>query len=313
MDGTSQMSDARPHGNGKRAKWVLDRFLLERSLPTGQPNLADALLELGHEIFVTEFRRGSQTPSDDLPLWNGDCVVTYGSHQFVSQITRARAGSWQPGAYHRVEMLSYSAYSPHIGDLMLNDDFVILPYGEFRRRGVGPWGGAAFIRPDAVTKSFTGFVITEKDFGHETNSLERIGHLQPEDLLAVARPKPILGEFRFVIADRKVVTGSAYSWDRKLDVRSDIDPACLQMAQEVSRREWQSDSVYTCDVALTEIGGRPVPRVLELNAFSCSGLYACDTRKIAEAVSSAAAREWAGDDLDDLEPAVGVGTTLLRS
>ena len=280
--------------NAASVKWVLDRFLVGRALPTGQPNLAEALAEAGHEIFLADYERGR--PPDGLPLWTDECVVTYGSHQFVRQVTKARAGLWQPGAYCRTETLSYSGYSPYLGDLLLNDDFVILPYGEFRRRGLAPWGGAAFIRPDAVTKSFTGFVVRDQDFAHELNSLDRIAHLQPEDMLVVAKPKAILGEFRFVIADREVVTGSAYSWDRKLDVRSDVLPAALDVAREVASREWQSDRVYTCDVALAETEGREEARVLELNAFSCSGLYACDTRRIASAVSAAAAREWAGDD-----------------
>lgn len=279
------------------AKWVIDQLLLDRALPTGRPNLAEALRRQGHETFVCSYDPSLPEPPG-LPQWKDDCVVTYGSHQFVKKVTRARAGLWQPGAYHRVDRLSYSAYSPHVGDLMLNGDFVILPFAEFKRRGLAPWGRAAFIRPDAVTKAFTGFVITEKDFSLETNALDRLAHLQPEDLVAISSPKSILGEFRFVVADGRVVAGSAYSWDNRLDVRSDVDPACRELAAEVARREWQADAVYTCDVALTEDAGKAVPRILELNAFSCSGLYACDTERIAQAVSAAAWREWSGEDID---------------
>jgi hypothetical protein len=69
------------------------------------------------------------------------------------------------------------------------------------------------------------------------------------------------------------------------------------MAQEVAQREWQPDRVYTCDIALTEINGKQEARVLEFNAFSCSGLYACDTELIANAVSYAAWNEYSGDDI----------------
>lgn len=282
-------------------KWVVDQLMLDRALPTGRPTLVEALRARGQEVFVASYDPKLPEPPG-LPQWKGECVVTYGSHQFVRKVTKARAGLWQPGAYHRVERLSYSAYSPYIGDLMLNDDFVILPYGEFKRRGPAPWGEAVFLRPNAVTKTFTGFVISKDDFSHESNSLDRLSHLQPDDLVAVATPKPILGEFRFVVAEGRVVTGSAYSWDDRLDVRSDVDPASLSMAEEVARRDWQADAVYTCDVALTEIGGQRVPRVLELNAFSCSGLYACDAEKVAEAVSAAAWREWTGEDIDFAPP-----------
>lgn len=280
----------------KKVKWVIHDHLIQRALPTGRANLLQALRNRGHEVVCLTYDESNRSLSN-LPEWNGECVVTYGSVQFVNQVTRMRRGKWQPGAFFRAENLSYAAYSPFIGDILLNDDFVIVPYAEFRRRGIKAWGDAVFIRPNAVTKLFTGFVITDRDFNHETNSLERLSNVFPEDLIVVAKPKPILGEFRFIISEGKVVTGSAYSWDNTLDVRSDVHPACLELAEEVGRREWQADRVYTCDVALTEINGKQEPRVLEINAFSCSGLYACDTELIADAVSNAAWNEYSGNDI----------------
>jgi len=180
---------------------------------------------------------------------------------------------------------------------MLNNDFVILPFAEFKRRGLTPWRDSVFIRPDRVTKLFTGFTINTNEFASELNILEQTSHVMPDDMIVAASAKPILGEFRFIISEREVVTGSAYSWDNTLDVRIDVHPAALEVAQEVGRREWQADRVYTCDVALTEIRGKQEARLLELNAFSCSGLYACDTNLIAEAVSQAAWNEFIGNDL----------------
>lgn len=280
----------------KKVKWVVHDHLIQRALPTGRPNLFQALQNRGYEVVSLTYDEKNRSLAD-LPEWEGECVVTYGSVQFVNQVTRLRRGNWQPGAFLRVENLSYAAYSPYLGDILLNDDFVILPYAEFRRRGVRTWGEAVFIRPNAVTKLFTGFVITDHDFKHEANSLERLSNVFPEDLIVVASPKPILGEFRFIISEGDVVTGSAYSWDNTLDVRSDVHPACLELAQEVGRREWQADRAYTCDIALTEINGRQEARVLEINAFSCSGLYACDTELIADAISQAAWNEYSGDDI----------------
>lgn len=280
----------------KNVKWVVHDHLIQRALPTGRSNLVQALKTRGYEVAVLSYNDEDRSLAD-LPHWENECVVTYGSVQFVNQVIKLRRGKWQPGAFLRTENLSYAAYSPFLGDILLNDDFVIVPYAEFRRRGVKAWGDAVFIRPNAVTKLFTGFVITERDFSHETNSLERLSNVFPEDLIVVAKPKPILGEFRFIISEGKVVTGSAYSWDNTLDVRSDVHPACLELAEEVGRREWQADRVYTCDIALTEINGKQEARVLEINAFSCSGLYACDTELIACAVSQAAWNEYSGDDI----------------
>jgi hypothetical protein len=51
--------------------------------------------------------------------------------------------------------------------------------------------------------------------------------------------------------------------------------------------------VYVCDVAWTD--ERQRARLIELNSFSSSGLYACDTRKIVSAVSAAAWNMYSSD------------------
>jgi hypothetical protein len=75
------------------------------------------------------------------------------------------------------------------------------------------------------------------------------------------------------------------------------------MAKKIAEADWQADTCYVCDVALidnftnADWGGPPtgqIAKVVELNAFSSSGLYACDTYKIVEAVSAAAEREHKG-------------------
>jgi hypothetical protein len=117
--------------------------------------------------------------------------------------------------------------------------------------------------------------------------------------------KKISRQFRYVIVDKKVITGSEYRWDNVLDVRRDTHPLCDEMAQKVAEADWQADRVYVCDVALVETIVSAAERyyteikqeakIVELNAFSSSGLYACDTYKIVEAVSKAAEDEALGN------------------
>ena len=276
--------------------WVVDELLTERFAHSGFPTLAAAARAQGHAVYQTKYVPFSKEPDPAIPFTEG-CVVAYGTHEFVSQVKRKFAGRWRPGCYHRIENLSYSAYSPHLGDILLNDDFVLVPYAEVMRRGPHAWGGGPFfLKPDAVTKAFTGQVIRNEQ---DLSSIAQIERVAGDTLCVVAKPKLIKGEFRFVIVDRgdgsepQVVTGSEYRWDGRLDIRSDVHPLCLDMATEVARRDWQADTVYVCDVALTENDGKDAARVVELNTFSCAGLYACDTRKIVEAVSAAAWSEFA--------------------
>jgi hypothetical protein len=177
---------------------------------------------------------------------------------------------------------------------MLNEDFVLLPYGEVLRRGCDGLGDAFFLKPEAVTKAFTGFVMTRENWHTEIETLRQKAGLSPSDLCVVAKPQAIEAEFRFVIADRQVITGSQYVWDDRQDVRIDVHPLCRAVAEQVAKVRWQPDRVYTCDVALLD--GRSRAKVVELNCFSTSGLYACDTLAIVKAVSETARREWLGED-----------------
>ncbi|WP_196223178.1 ATP-grasp domain-containing protein [Roseibium sp. RKSG952] len=233
-------------------------------------------------------------PLDDPVFGEGECVVAWGSVQFIKHVERRFPGRWTPGFYARMDNLSYAAFGAHYGDLMMNDDFVIMPFAEFVRRNANS-GRDHFIRPNRVTKAFTGLVVKADDFDHEVNSLRRLSNVNDDELVVVAAPKIILGEARFIICGNEVVTGSTYGWDRTLDVRSDVHPSCREVADEVAKRDWKPDTVFTCDVALAEIDGKSVARLLELNAFSCSGLYACDTSAIIDAVGNAARREHSGD------------------
>ena len=91
-----------------------------------------------------------------------------------------------------------------------------------------------------------------------------------------------------MIADGKVIAGSEYRWDGKLDIRRDWPQECWDLADQVAKHPWQVDIAYTCDVALTNSG----PKIVELNGFSCAGLYACDLNLVVKGVSDAALKDW---------------------
>lgn len=303
--------------------WVIDNIINERNFyQTGFPTLAEAARELGHDVIETKyvpFRDRSTLEGHIIPqfkignlergFYGGDGsrnfdhkrpVLFHGSHEFIraARNTSGLNTDCCPLAYCREENLRFSTYAAHHGEKMLSEGFRILPYAEVVRRYRGS-NKDIFIRPNEVTKAFAGRVINGRDFDHEINSLNQIEKIDPETLCVVASPREIAGEFRMIIVDGKVITGSEYRWDDKLDIRIDVDERCWKLAEEVAAHPWQPDRVYVCDVALevSEIASRDLrPRLIELNSFSCAGLYACDTRKIVEAVSRAANKEYFGLD-----------------
>jgi len=193
-----------------------------------------------------------------------------------------------PGSYFNDEVKRFSTYAPKLGgDILLNSDYYLLPFGEFVRRRLKP-GESVFIKPDSGLKTFTGKVISYDTFDHEINSMNQIERVYPETLCVIASAKQIDGEFRYIIADGEVITKSQYRWDDQLEVRIDTFPQGDELAKYVAELNYQPDAVYVVDIALCNNSAK----VIELNAFSSSGLYACDTDKIARAVSISALNEF---------------------
>ncbi len=298
--------------------WVVDNIINERNrYDVGFPTLAEAAREAGHDVIETKYvpfrdrnsLEGHVFAGEDFRgFYNGDGspnfddkrpVIFHGSHEFI-RAARNTSGLKQlcPLAYCREDQLKFSTFAAHHAEDMLSQWYNILPYAEVKRRCAGT-KHSYFVRPNEVTKAFTGRVIDYKDFDHEINSLNKIEKIDDEMLIVMASPREILGEFRFIIADGEVVTGSEYRWDDKLDIRIDVDAECLALAKKVAKHPWQPDRVYVCDICL-EVpwaqGCPPKPRIVEFNSFSCAGLYACDTRKIVDAVSRAANKEYYGLD-----------------
>jgi hypothetical protein len=274
-------------------KWILDRYLLERSTPENGVTFVDALHAIGCETVVVGFDPRTRRTDVEIPQWTDQCVVAYGSIPLLRQLSKERPG-WAPGSYFRPKSVDYASIGGHIGHLLLNEDFTILPFGEARRRGHG--GRALFIRPESATKSFTGFSVAPDMFEFEMKCLETQSHVSPSELVVLAQAREIVSEARFVIVDGKVVAWSTYSFDDRAVPSAAVDPRCAAVAREVATNSWQPDTAYVCDVALAVVAGLEVAKVVELNSFSAAGLYACDTATVALAVTRAAWSEHAGID-----------------
>lgn len=276
--------------NFKDVCWLVDEILTETQYETGFPNLADVASEFGMPVYKTKYIPFSTEPDHNIPFTPNDCVITHGTVQFCRQIDKHYGSVWCPGTYFNKNVKSFSLFASHFGDLMLNSDFYLIPYAEFVRRRLKQ-NQSVFIKPDSGMKEFAGKTIHYDNFDSEINSMNQIEIVNPESLCVVAEVKQIDAEFRYIIVNNEVVTGSEYRWDNILDVRRDTLPICDELANYVAKMDWQADTVYVCDIALS----KKEAKIIELNAFSSSGLYACDTYKIVNAVTNAALKEYNGD------------------
>jgi hypothetical protein len=109
-------------------------------------------------------------------------------------------------------------------------------------------------------------------------------------LVVVSKPKQIEREWRFVVAESRVVTGCQYSSDGKFDYQSKYDPQAFELATAVATHGYQPDPVWVLDVCKTSAG---TYHLLEIGGFSFSDLYACNKADVVAAVSVVAERVYA--------------------
>lgn len=276
--------------------FVLDEGLLASS---GNMHLPDALRSHGHFVHLERILR-IDLDDQGLAETNNQCTVVYGSIRFVEQ--RIKNGGYTPGAYFSRNRFRCSQYLHRLPiEILGNGAGFYMPFGDFVRRrqqayrlfGVSrlPDGPRQiFVRPDAGTKVFTGLVLSEGEDSHEIASMRALTSVTDETLVYVAPASRISAEYRFFIVEGEIITSSQYMADGSLFVSKDVDADCLQVAKIVANHAWQIDLAYSCDVGLFD----GVAKVIELNAFSTSGLYACDGLDLFLAVANTAQREYEG-------------------
>lgn len=250
--------------------WIVSRQAAFRlaGLRTGRRDLLEAIPASGGILSIAEWD-GIEAVLPSEAGTAGQQVAVYGGHPFLEAVKRQRP-EWSGGIFHDPDLLSGQAVIRAIGPLALNSHSSLMCLREAREMVLA--GESLFLRPDRADKTFAGRVFTRKDLD-----------LLPDDpdlAVIASAPREIFAEYRFVVVDREVVTGSQYARAGKLDVRVDVDPACRAVAKQAACL-YAPVPAYVCDVAETPEG----PRVVEYNSFSAAGLYACDASAIADALA----------------------------
>lgn len=219
---------------------------------------------------------GDVVPDDD---YTGKKVFALGS---TSLIAGAAKRNWKPGVIFNPETFRYEAWLKGYGaENMLNGDGVVQRFGDVRPVR----GSRVFIRPCEDLKAFNGQVIEAlqlKDWVARTIEGEvssRAVQLNVDTMVVVAEPKFLYREWRFFVVGGKVITGSQYKdvYGRRDD--PDVDQDVIDFTQKMVDK-WQPGDCFVIDVADTQDG----LKVIEINCFNGSGVYACDVEKAFAAV-----------------------------
>lgn len=245
----------------------------------------------GMVCVAVDYRPGRQPPDDILgvpSLEDGACVVVLGTLPLMQQVQLRR--SWVPGGWCNVGKLECSTYYAYFGQYLLNDYYSILPGVEATRlqqelfSEFGP-NDEVFVRPSCVHKIFTGTVADKDDF-YDAIAPSRY---DPETLIVVSTPKDLGREWRLVIANDEIVASTQYRDCGAISLSTGCPDEVSQFVSDMLHHvRWRPDSVFMMDVC--ESGGKL--HLLEINSFSCSGLYACELPPVIRAASVAAQEEW---------------------
>jgi len=264
-------------------KWLLENDVFDENL---DPLIAE-IKNQGMEVHVHQ-----QIPfgadEEFLNIYSpNDCVIFHGSLQFAKQIRQK--SQWIPGLFCTLPNFECTYYYPPLRQFILNDKYVMLPYGDLNNRKeflldtVGN-NGCVFVRPNSGNKVFTGQVVANETWEKDVELLGFYG-AEPQELCIVAEPQNITQEWRLLVYNDTIIAQSEYEPNKTTNVPDKV----VLYGQEIAAVGFEPDSVWTMDICQLKNGDL---RLLEIGSFSCAGMYECDVKNIVKYVSEAAWKEW---------------------
>jgi hypothetical protein len=170
----------------------------------------------------------------------------------------------------------------------------MFPFGEVKRKyrfifdtlyshhGFIPSDAKVFVRPNKGNKLFTGQLIEYERFDIDFENLN-YHDIDASEIVIFSSPKIIDMEYRFIICDKQIIGNSVYRYRGELvsfPLCRQQDPVLFDYVERIANT-WQPEPVFTIDIAKTQLGYN----LLEINSFSCSGLYSADILNIVQRVS----------------------------
>jgi len=188
----------------KEVKWltedVFDDFELDK-----------ALVENRYKVNSHDYSP-IQSNKEILSLFDvDDCVVFHGSIDFAKRLNRI--APWVPGTYCTFEDYACTKYYSSVGSWLLNEEYIMLPFGDLYRQQSFFADvfdtDFVFIRPNASDKPFGGAVVDLFDYYNGIGSLE-VNDVPQDALCVVSQSREIDYEWRMVIVNDEIITGSQY-------------------------------------------------------------------------------------------------------
>jgi hypothetical protein len=224
----------------------------------------------------------------DFEIGVTDNVLFYGTLKAMRYLQQR----YYPSGWCDFPKLTCQHYYTHYGRYLISQDYTMMPSAEVLRRADELYdrygvGGHVFIRPDANDKPFPGELVDRdkiEEWHESSNSYQQDVH----KLCVVASPVKILQEWRLVVFNGKVVTGSQYR--KFIDGRNSVeweegypDDAAAYAEMIVRESNWQPHGLFAMDIGLTDSG----LGLIEIGSVNTCGLYCSDIEKVVDAMIAA--------------------------
>ena len=262
------------------ATWVVESDVF----PETHGPIRDAIRHRGHRLVDWSDMWWADGVPSDIP---NSAVLFHGSLGNAARV--ASELRWAPGSFCPTNAFNCSSWYGSTRQWLVHTAWEICPASaavdkaaEIANRLQSP--DRVFVRPDSPLKPFSGRVV---DVASLTLAKLDYGfYYDDENLPVVVAPVRNVGnEWRFVIARRQVIAGSAYDPTNRRPVAADLDSRAAAFASSVASQLQPPADVYVLDVC--ECDGQLC--LLELNPFGGADLYACDATAIIDSVSEIAA------------------------
>lgn len=270
----------------KKVKWIIDKDMFSEY----EDRLVAAIKNSGNDvIFYDDLKNDNIEDFLKKKFIIDDILIFHGSLQHGRGVART---SYYPGIYLTLENYECYKYYGYFGYLLLNYDYLMMGLNDVLRQKdfiFETFGtDKIFIRPSNGYKSFPGQILPKENFEFELDVLKKsYGGLDLDQLVLVSPIQEIDEEYRFIVVDGKVVSGSLYmdknnrkSWSAYYD-RLCEDKKAFEFAEQLVKL-YQPDKAYTLDVCKLPSGEY---KMLEVNSFCCGSMYGNDYEKVVNAVN----------------------------
>lgn len=224
-----------------------------------------------------------------------ECGLAFGTINFARW--NLRYSSWTPGMWLDFDVMRCRSYYAHLGPYLLNSPYAMMPLAEIPRQQewiYNVFGKSelaerqVFIRPDDNAKSFCGEVVHAaqiKEWYDYATTYEG----GPETLAVVSSKRLIFREWRLVVVDGNVVTGSQYKKNGEVEIEKGWDEHAASFVEDaLFMSRYKPYPMFCVDVCSTPQGYR----IVEIGSINTCGLYDCDLDVIVDEAARYAQIDW---------------------